>query len=168
RGRPAGIGELVRSLELATAAGLEEHIGRAYIHLADIAAQTRDYELADLYLGRGSEYCAERGLDLWLRYMDVYHARIRLARGRWSDALDPIPASVVGPGTPLPRIVALPVLGLVRARRGDPGSRDALDEARDLADQASELQWILPVAAARAEAAWLIGNLDGGRAEAES
>jgi DNA-binding CsgD family transcriptional regulator/tetratricopeptide (TPR) repeat protein len=164
RGR-AGIGDLVRSLELATAAGLEEHIGRAYIHLADIAAQTRDYRLADRYLGPGIEYCGERGLDLWLRYMDVYHARIQLDRGRWDEALNAIPASVVDPGTPLPRIVALTVLGLVRARRGDPGSREALLEARDLAEQAIELQWILPVAAARAEAAWLIGDLDGMRAE---
>jgi DNA-binding CsgD family transcriptional regulator len=165
RGRTAGIGDLVRSLELASAAGLEEHIGRAYIHLADVAAQTRDYQLADLYLAQGADYCAERGLALWLRYMDVFHARIRLDRGRWSEALDAIPASVVDPGTPLPRIVALTILGLVRARRGDPGSHDALDEAQDLAEEAIELQWTLPVAAARAEAAWLIGDLDGVGAE---
>jgi DNA-binding CsgD family transcriptional regulator len=75
---------------------------------------------------------------------------------------------VVEPGTPLPRIVALTVLGLVRARRGDPGSREALDEARDLSDASHELQWVLPVAAARAEAAWLVGDLDGVRAEADA
>jgi DNA-binding CsgD family transcriptional regulator len=75
---------------------------------------------------------------------------------------------VVDPGTPLPRIVALTVLGLVRARRGDPGSRDALDEARRLADASHELQWLLPVAAARSEAAWLIGDLEDARSEAEA
>jgi DNA-binding CsgD family transcriptional regulator len=166
--RPGGVDGLVRSLELAEEAGLEEHIGRAYIHLADVAGQTRDYALAERYLQPGIDYCAERGLDLWLRYMDVYAARILLDRGRWGEALDAIPASVVDPGTPLPRIVALTVLGLVRARRGDPGSREALDEARDLADESLELQWLLPVAAARAEASWLIGDLDGVRVEADA
>jgi DNA-binding CsgD family transcriptional regulator/tetratricopeptide (TPR) repeat protein len=159
RGDTTGFADLVRSLELATEAGLEEHIGRAYIHLADLAAHTRAHELADRYLGEGADYCAERGLDLWLRYMNVYEAQILLGRGRFDTALERIPASVADPGTPLPRIVALVVLGLIRARRGDPGSATALDEAHELAAAACELQWVAPVAAARAEAAWLVGDL---------
>ena len=49
-------------------------------------------------------------------------------------------------------------LGLVRARRGDPGPWAALDEALELATPTGELQQIAPVAAARAEAAWLEGR----------
>jgi DNA-binding CsgD family transcriptional regulator len=64
------------------------------------------------------------------------------------------------PGTPLTRIGALVVLGLVRARRGDPGTWDALDAARTLAARCGELQFTAPVAAARAEAAWLSGHAD--------
>jgi DNA-binding CsgD family transcriptional regulator len=49
-------------------------------------------------------------------------------------------------------------LGLVRARRGDPGCWPLLDVARDLAAGTAELQRIGPVAAARAEALWLEGR----------
>jgi DNA-binding CsgD family transcriptional regulator len=50
------------------------------------------------------------------------------------------------------------VLGLLRARRGDPGAWDVLDEARDLALGTGESQRIGPVASARAEALWLEGR----------
>jgi DNA-binding CsgD family transcriptional regulator/tetratricopeptide (TPR) repeat protein len=166
-GRAEGREKLERSLRLAQDAGLEEHIGRAYIHLADVAQRNRDYELADTYIGPGTEYCSERGLDLWLRYMHVYRVRTELDRGRWTEAVCGIPPSVVKPGTPLPRIVALVVLGLVRARRGDPDQWPALDEAAELATASGELQWRAPVAAARAEAWWLAGNHEALAAETE-
>jgi DNA-binding CsgD family transcriptional regulator len=157
--------KLERSLRLAQEAGLEEHIGRAYIHFADIAQRNRDYALAETYLGPGIEYCSERGLDLWLRYLHVYRSRTALDRGRWAEAVDAIPSSVAEPGTPLPRIVTLVVLGLVRARRGDPDQWSALDEADRLATASGELQWLAPVAAARAEALWLAGRNDAVAAE---
>jgi DNA-binding CsgD family transcriptional regulator len=168
RGDSGGLTALVESLERARTAALEEHIGRAHIHFADLAAQTRDHALADRFLAEGMDYCAERGLDLWLRYLHVYGAQVLLNQGAWDDASARIPASVLEPGTPLPRIVALTVLGLIRARRGDPGTAEALDEAQELAAASHELQWTLPVAAARAEAAWLIGDAGAVRAEAEA
>ena len=61
---------------------------------------------------------------------------------------------------PFARIHALVALGLVRARRGDPDAWAPLDEALRLAESRSELQWIGPVATARAEAAWLEGRHD--------
>ena len=69
-----------------------------------------------------------------------------------------IPPTVERPGSVLPRIGALVVLGLLRARRGDPGPSVLLDEAAELADRSGELQWTAPVCAARAEAAWLGGR----------
>jgi DNA-binding CsgD family transcriptional regulator/tetratricopeptide (TPR) repeat protein len=166
-GKAEGREKLERSLRLALEEGFEEHIGRAYIHLADVAQRNRDYELADLYIGPGTNYCSERGLDLWLRYMHVYEARTELDRGRWDVAVEAIPRSVVNPGTPLPRIVALVVLGLVRARRGESGQWEALDEAEELAAGSGELQWMAPVAAARAEAHWLAGRGDAVAAETD-
>jgi hypothetical protein len=49
----------------------------------------------------------------------------------------------------------LTVLGLVRARRGDRDVWPLLDEALGLAEPTGALQRIGPVAAARADAAWL-------------
>jgi DNA-binding CsgD family transcriptional regulator/tetratricopeptide (TPR) repeat protein len=166
-GRAEGREKLERSLQMAQEEGLEEHIGRAYIHLADVAQRNRDYELADTYIGPGTEYCSERGLDLWLRYMHVYRVRTELDRGRWTEAVCGIPPSLVNPGTPLPRIAALVVLGLVRARRGDPDQWPALDEAAELAAASGELQWVAPVATARAEARWLAGKPGAVAAETE-
>jgi DNA-binding CsgD family transcriptional regulator len=57
------------------------------------------------------------------------------------------------------RITPLMVLGRLRARRGDPQVWDPLDEALELARLAEELQRLAPVAAARAEARWLAGDL---------
>jgi DNA-binding CsgD family transcriptional regulator len=60
----------------------------------------------------------------------------------------------------VPRVTALAVLGVVRARRGDPDVWPPLDEAWELAAPTGELQRIEPAAAARAEAAWLARRLD--------
>ena len=166
-GKAEGRQKLERSLELASEAGLEEHVGRAYIHLADVAQRNRDFELADAYMAPGIDFTNELGLDLWLRYMHVYRARTELDRGRWAEAVAAIPPTVVNPGTPLPRIVALVVRGLLRARRGDPEQWSALDEASELAIRSGELQWVAPVAAARAEAFWLAGNPDPVAAETD-
>jgi DNA-binding CsgD family transcriptional regulator len=59
-----------------------------------------------------------------------------------------------------PRITSLVVLALVRARRGDPDAEPLLLEAHQLADVSGELLRIAPVAAARAEVAWLAGTPD--------
>ena len=55
----------------------------------------------------------------------------------------------------------------MRARRGDPDAWAPLDEAVTLAEPRHELQWIAPVAIARAEAAWLEGRNDAAIAETE-
>jgi DNA-binding CsgD family transcriptional regulator len=53
---------------------------------------------------------------------------------------------------------ALVPLGLLRARRGDADAAATLQEATERAFATSELQWTAPVAAARAEYAWLHGD----------
>jgi DNA-binding CsgD family transcriptional regulator len=59
-----------------------------------------------------------------------------------------------------PRIVSLVVIALLRARRGDPGHRELLDEAWQLAEPTGELYRLWPVATARAESAWLHGDYE--------
>ncbi len=160
-GGPEGIEKLERSLELARQAGLEEHAGRAFVALVWWAPRGRSYAVADRYLESGLEYCDERGLDLWRLYLLAYRARTELDRGRWDDAVDSAALVIRNPrSSPVPRILALAVLGLVRARRGDPARWPPLDEAWALAEPTAELQRIEPAAAARAEAAWLEGRPD--------
>src|SRR4029453_10599671 len=89
-----------------------------------------------------------------------YRARFHLDRGRWDDAADDA-ASVLRAtrSVPLLRILGLTILGRVRARRGDPRQWEPLDEALTLLEGQTELQYRVPVAVARAEAAWLDGGL---------
>ena len=158
-GRPEGNPTLERALKQAQDAGLDEHAGRAFVGLTWYAPRRKWYRLADRYIDSGLDYCTERGLDLWRLYLLAYMARRDLDLGRWDAAVESAGLVIRDPrSTPVPRIVALAVLGLVRARRGEPGCWEPLDEAWALAEPTGELQRIEPVAVARAEAAWLEGR----------
>ncbi len=159
-GDDGGLDDLETSLALSLEEGLDEHAGRAYLHLADIAQRHRRWDVIEPYTAVAEEYCVEHGLDLWLRYLRVYLARIALDQGRWDDAVVAVPAGIGSAGTPLARIGALVVSGLVRARRGVDDPWPDLDEAAERASNSGELQWVAPVTAARVEAAWLTGRDD--------
>jgi DNA-binding CsgD family transcriptional regulator/tetratricopeptide (TPR) repeat protein/type II secretory pathway predicted ATPase ExeA len=160
-GAAEGREKLERGLELAREAGFEEHAGRAFAALVWAALRRRMYPLARRYLDNGIEYCSERGFDIWRLYLCAQGARLNLDEGRWDEAIDS--AELVlrdARTTQLSRIVALVVLGLVRARRGAPDGWGPLDDALGLAGPTGALQNIGPAAAARAEAAWLEGRHD--------
>jgi DNA-binding CsgD family transcriptional regulator/tetratricopeptide (TPR) repeat protein/type II secretory pathway predicted ATPase ExeA len=150
---------LERSLALALDAGLEEHVARAYTNLGTVSVSMRDYPRADDYLRDGIAYCAERDLDAWLLYMTGYLAMADLDQGRWDDCAANVSVVLTRLDAAAPsRITPLAALGRLRARRGDPGSFEPLDEALELALGTGEVQRLGPVAAARAEAHWLAGE----------
>jgi DNA-binding CsgD family transcriptional regulator/tetratricopeptide (TPR) repeat protein len=156
---PQAPAQLERSLVLALRAGLEEHAGRAYLNLVWWPLRVRRYDIVDRHLDAGLEYCSERGLDLWRLFLVACRARLELDRGLWTQAADSAAEALRDRRTwPVPRIFALTVLALVRARRGDPDVWPALDEALALAAPTGELQRLGPVATARAEATWLEGR----------
>ena len=157
-GAPDGREKLDQGLKLAERSGLSEQVGRAFVLMAWAAVSLRSHSLANHSVQAGIEYCSEHGLELWRLYLLGYRARSELDQGRWTEAVDSA-ASVLREQrtSTVPRIVALVVIALVRARRGDPEVWPLLDEALPLAEMSGELQRIGPVAAARAEAAWLQG-----------
>jgi DNA-binding CsgD family transcriptional regulator/tetratricopeptide (TPR) repeat protein len=162
-GSVGGRAKLERSLALAQAEDLEEHVARAYTNLAATAVDDREYAEADRWLPEGIAYCTERDLDSWRLYMLAWRARSGLEQGRWTAAADDADLVLRDQRTAPPsRITALVVVGRVRARRGDPGVWSVLDEALALAAGTGEAQRLGPAAAATAEAAWLAG--DPGRA----
>ena len=155
------VDKLERSLELGIEAGLDEHVGRAFVSLTWWSLRGRSYATADRYFTPGLDFCTERGLDLWRFFLLAHRARSLLDRGHWDDAVASAAPVLRDPrSSPVTRVAALSVLGLVRARRGDPDAWSPLEEAWELAKSTGELQRIEPVAAARAEAAWLLGRND--------
>jgi DNA-binding CsgD family transcriptional regulator/tetratricopeptide (TPR) repeat protein len=153
--------QLEEIIKLANRAGLPEEAARSYVLLAGAAVRARSSALARRYLHEGIEFCSDHGRELSLRYLLAYQARLELDEGRCDDAVETAAKVVRIPRTStMPRIVALVVLGLVAARRGEGDPWPLLDEAWSLAEPTGELIRMAPVAAARAEAAWLEGQLD--------
>ncbi|HMK12971.1 MAG TPA: helix-turn-helix transcriptional regulator, partial [Acidimicrobiales bacterium] len=64
------------------------------------------------------------------------------------------------------RVWPLVAMARVRSRRGEANALELLDEALVVAERLEEPQLICPTRAARAEAAWLTGDLDLGAKEA--
>ncbi len=163
-----GKAQLERSLQISLAHGFEEHAARAYTNLACNAVKLRTYADAGRYLNDGMLYCVEHDLDAWTLYMSGWSARRWLEQGYWEEAANDAHSVLDRPRVSnIARIPALTVLACVRMRRGDHSAIELLNEARELAKRSSELQRIAPVAAARAEAAWLNGESEQCVAEAQ-
>jgi DNA-binding CsgD family transcriptional regulator/tetratricopeptide (TPR) repeat protein len=159
------LAKIERIALLAEEHGLDEHVADAHLARARTAMWAHRHDDARISFEAGLTYCATHGVDLIELYLLANRARFELDEGRWSDAAE---TSIVVLGrravSTYPRTLALCVLALVRARRGDPEVQPLLEEARALSEPTRELQRIAPVAVARAEVAWLRGDPAGARA----
>lgn len=168
-GDAQGRARLEASLQIALEHGFEEHAARAYTNLGCCAVKMRQYDVALRLFDDGIAYTSEHDLDSWRVYMTGWRAQTRLEVGDWEgaalDAAETLDSYRVAP---VSRITALVSLAWIRLRRGDPGADPLLDEAKTMAFQSSEPQRIVPVAAARAEAAWLRGDSATCQAEARA
>jgi predicted ATPase/DNA-binding CsgD family transcriptional regulator len=163
-----GIEEQERGLAVALELGLEEHVARAYTNLGSVPAQRCDVARARHFLERGIEYSIAHDLDSWRFYMAGWLSVVELWEGRFAEAAKLAGDLLAEPRLAVPsRIQPLVVLARVRTRRGDPGADELLDEALALAAGTAEIQRLAPVGAARAEARWLRGDLEGARREVE-
>lgn len=158
RGKPAGREKLERSLELAQHAGLEAGVALAFCTLAHGAARAHGHALAESYISPGIEYCSEHDLNSWWPFLIALRSQVELERGCWGAAGDTAALFLADHGSGHASVFALVTLGRLRARRGDPGHWEALDEALAVAQPSRELGRLGQVAAARAEAAWLEGR----------
>jgi DNA-binding CsgD family transcriptional regulator/tetratricopeptide (TPR) repeat protein len=168
-GDPGGRADLEQAFEVAVAAGLEDHAGRALLNQASCDMQSRDHRHAREDVDRALAFTVQHDLAGNAQYMLGMRARLRLERGDWAGAEEDARAALaeLEQRRQGPRAVdALVVLGLLQARRGGPDATGTLEEAAALALPTGELQWIGLVAAARAEHAWLSGALDRTATEA--
>jgi DNA-binding CsgD family transcriptional regulator len=167
-GAPEGRAMLERGLELAQEAGLDEPRMSLVLSQCTVAARTRSYAGVEQHVELAREFSNERGLVLFGYYFLAHEARYALDQGRWSEAVQLAQQLLRNPRIVLPRLRALVVVALIRARRGDPDAWLLLDEADLLAKSNGELQFTGLVAAARAEAAWLEGNTEAVMAATEA
>jgi DNA-binding CsgD family transcriptional regulator/tetratricopeptide (TPR) repeat protein len=142
-------------------------VANAFGNLGSACGEAYAFDFAEDYLRRGIEFCTERDIEFQRLYLLSWRALVEMYRGRWTEAAATAHAVLAERGsTAIARMMALIALGRLRARRGDPGAWDALDEGLELAGHTDTLQRIAPMRAARAEAAWLEGRPEDAVAEA--
>jgi DNA-binding CsgD family transcriptional regulator len=152
-------GPLERSIDVARAAGLDYAAAAAMGNLGSGAGEVRRYALAGRWLREAIAWCGARDLDFSGHYALAWLARTEFEQGRWAAADEAAATLLSKPSVnAIARMTALTVLGRLRARRGEPGPDAPLDEAAALAEPTGDLQRLWPVAAARAELAWLRGD----------
>lgn len=157
-GDRGGRADLTEGFEVAVAAGLHDDAARALCNLATIAAEMHDYRNAHRDLDRALVFMRAHELAGYVQHLLGHRARVRLDQGDWTGAEQDARAALDERVAGGARVVdALVPLGLLQARRGDPAAAATLREAAERGFPTAELQWTAPVAAARAELAWLRG-----------
>ena len=163
----AGRRMLTSSLEQALEAGMHEHVARAYCNLASGAVLRREHAAARGFLEDGIAYCSERDLDAWALYLQGWQALMLLDTGDAVAARRRAEGVVRRPGTaPISMVLPLTVIARSRARAGQGGWQEPLDEAARYAQTSRELQRLGPVALTRCEIGWFEGDVTAASQEA--
>jgi DNA-binding CsgD family transcriptional regulator/tetratricopeptide (TPR) repeat protein len=164
-----GTETLERAVRLALDADLPEAAGLAYSSLVEGAALLNRHQDSERYYAEGMAYCDGRELGVFSTCMNGWRARTLMLLGRWDEAAEICVRALGHQGiSPVNRLNPLCVLGTIRARRGEDGAWELLDEALALAERAGELPWVALARAGRAELRWALGEPDLAAAEARS
>ncbi|MEU6576119.1 AAA family ATPase [Streptomyces sp. NPDC046805] len=155
-----------QELSSAMAQDLPVDAGFLAMLMCWFAALERDSARTTAAVRRAEAYLLDRDLVSYVVCTRAWSSWGLLNQSSWSRATDAAQEVLAHPGSPAAaRAVALSVLGLVRARRGEPQVWPLLDQAANLVDRNCLLDtgigW-----EARAEAAWLAGDDERALAEA--
>jgi DNA-binding CsgD family transcriptional regulator len=148
--------------------GLAEHAAIIATIICWTAAMHHDVGRAQGYIAETTAFCAEHDLGTFQAVVAGVEALVGLCRGDWDRAAACVDDVLTRPGlSPAHRTAPLVTLALIRARRGQGSVAALLDEAAAGAPP-GDLFHLGVVWAARAEAAWLAGDDDTARAEAQA
>ena len=161
--------ELIRrSLELAISRNLPSQACRAYSNLYGIACDHFRFDEGEQYYRDGVAYCEQHDLDRHFHFLRSTRTVVLEHRGRWDEAVA-ISTRLLeeGSAAPLHQICPQANIGVIHARRGEPGVWRALDNAIASAAPTGQPQYVIPARLARAEAFLIEGLVDDARREAE-
>jgi len=156
------------ALRIALAHGHPAQAARAYQNLHGHLCDDRRFAEAEPVLADAVAYCDEHDLSTHMLCLTSGQAVALEMTGRWDEAMDKATGLLQHPVlSPFNNISAVLVVGIIRARRGEPGVWECLDDALTMATNAGEPQFIVPARLARAEAHWLEGASADAAHEAE-
>jgi DNA-binding CsgD family transcriptional regulator len=161
-----GLPQLVRALGTALSAGHEEQAGRAYANLTAVLASSVRLVEAQRWAVEGLAYCDEHDMGTYGNCLRGAQLEMFERQGRWDDAEAMCAVELerrhLSPGN---RVGPLVTRALVRARREQPEAGAPLEDAWRMTSQGGEAAAVLPLRIARAEVAWLTGDVQGMRQE---
>ncbi len=154
--------------EAMGAAELAELAGLIGMGLCWQAALRHEVDRAEGYIAETTAFCADHDLGTFESLAVSAAALVALHRGDWARAATCAEDVLSRPAmTPLHRYLPLTTLGLIHARRGRGPVSALLDAALSVAEP-DDFFRLAPVWAARAEAAWLGGDDETARTEAQA
>ncbi len=160
---------LKKSLQISFKNNFIEQTTRAYINLGCVLLQKRELKKANEYFTAGAEYCSDKDLHTLTLCMLAHHANVKLYLGEWDSAVEF--ANSVFQNEYIPEAnknIPLFIIGIIRARRNDPGAMNLLTEANRLSLSLGEMDKIVTIKGATAEAYWLQNKLNEIADEIES
>jgi DNA-binding CsgD family transcriptional regulator len=169
QGNDEGRRALLGCLGRAQTFGDPDLTARTAFYLAWLPMLRRDYQGVEEACRNGMACAEEHQLDYWRQLLIASWVRFCLDQGRWREAMEGAQSITANPaGAAIARLPSLTAIGRIRARRGEAGSQQALDEARRSALNHLALEAVTGALPARAEAAWLSGDMRQAVAEARA
>ncbi|HEY4082751.1 MAG TPA: AAA family ATPase [Burkholderiaceae bacterium] len=165
----AGCAQLQQALRMALDEGLPLIAANSLSNLGSGSGELMRLPEARDWLQQAVDFARRHEIDFYHHYALAWLALCEVLLGHWDAAATQAQEALRQTSKrSTSRVMALVALGRLRARRGDPGVDEALNEALALAQASGTLQRLAPVHCARAEAAWLRGDLAQVAAEAQA
>ena len=163
-GEPDGLQTMRNSIALAQAGSHHEATARGYCNLAELLLRMGRLDELERCVREGLEFTRERGFWSHGYNLDVHRCLLLLRRGDWAGAeaglrhlfeLNDDPGMLFA--------YSAPWLGRLLARRGDPSAGPLLADAWEQAQRSRLILGRAYAGIARAEWAWLTGDVEAAR-----
>lgn len=166
----SGKNYLQESLGLSIRHDFAEHAARAYDNFGTVYVWNKNLDDSKKYFTLGLNYCNDKDIDTLGLCIAGYRSKTQLYMGEWDEAIDTAGLVLKRENVPLMnKIIPLAVMGIIRARRNDPGAMDILNELNSYRLRIGEVvEMIVSVQAVLAEAFWLQNRLNNIIDEVES
>ena len=165
-GDPAGLADMHRGLQIATAHSLEDQTSRALNNLAHYHFTEFDLQEAAAHIERHREVLAGREMEgISAKYL-AQLGELEFDRGNWEAAERAVESILDRPSLPgVYQFMSNWTLARVAARRGDRNDWATIDRATELVPSSADLQFIAAVRLVRIETLWIGGDVECARQE---